>query len=339
MTPRVLPGPRGISEQLPLEELALFVDFAPAAMAMFDRQMRYLVVNQRWRTDFSLGDQDLIGRSHYELFPDIPDRWKEVHRRCLAGATEHCADDRFETQDGSVYWLRWEVHPWRDRAGGIGGLLIFSENITPLKLLELALLESTAREQQRIGRDLHDGLGQELTGIAFLAAALAKSSEPEAARHLAELARHAIGTCRATAHGLAPLDYADGDLLRALQEMVELQSGAFGLPVRWQVTQAAPLRLAPLACEHLFRIAQEAVNNARHHAQASAIDVTLEVRATAVRLDVVDDGVGLAAPPLVTSGIGLKVMAARAGLIGACLSVDPMPRGGTRVRVECPQPP
>jgi len=111
--------------------LRLFIENAPVALAMLDREMRYLVVSQRWLSDYRLTNEQIIGVSHYEVFPDIPERWKEIHRRCLAGASEKCDEDPFPRGDGRIDWLRWEVLSWREAEGGeVGGLLILSENIT-----------------------------------------------------------------------------------------------------------------------------------------------------------------------------------------------------------------
>jgi PAS domain S-box-containing protein len=127
------------------EKLRLLVLYAPSAIAMFDRDMRYLAYSRRWLTDYGLGEQDLIGRSHYEVFPDLPDRWKEVHRRCLNGATEEHEEDPFPRPDGSVDWVRWAVHPWRNNSGEVGGLIIFSEVVTERVNAQTALRESEER--------------------------------------------------------------------------------------------------------------------------------------------------------------------------------------------------
>lgn len=127
------------------EQLRLFVEHAPAAIAMLDNNMRYIVASHRWNTDFRLGGRILTGLSHYEVFPDIPERWKDIHRRCLAGAVEKCAEDIFPRSDGSIDWLQWETHPWHKNDGSIGGIIVFSELVTERKLSQAALLASEQR--------------------------------------------------------------------------------------------------------------------------------------------------------------------------------------------------
>ncbi len=126
------------------QQLRLFVEYAPAAVAMVDREMRYLLVSRRWKTDYNLGDQEIIGRSHYEVFPSLPEHCRQVHQRCLAGASEHNPEDLFVSPDGTIIWVQWEIHPWYTEANEVGGLLLFSQVITDRKLAEQALQKSEA---------------------------------------------------------------------------------------------------------------------------------------------------------------------------------------------------
>ena len=125
--------------------LRLFIKHTPAAIAIFDTEMRYLQVSDRFLTDYDLEGQDLIGKSHYEVFPNLPGRWKEAHKRILAGAVERCEEDPYTTSGGSTGWLQWESLPWRKGNGEIGGLILFTQVITARKRAEEALRASEER--------------------------------------------------------------------------------------------------------------------------------------------------------------------------------------------------
>ncbi|MBS1142162.1 MAG: hybrid sensor histidine kinase/response regulator [Proteobacteria bacterium] len=118
------------------ERLQLFISHAPAALAMFDREMRYLAVSRRWLDDYHLGEREILGLGHYEIFPEIPESWKAIHRRAMAGEVIRSDEDRFERADGCVQWLRWEVRPWYGRGGIVGGIVVFSEDITDRKVAD-----------------------------------------------------------------------------------------------------------------------------------------------------------------------------------------------------------
>lgn len=121
------------------ERLRLLIDHAPAGLAMFDRNMCYLEASQRWREDYGLGDADIIGKSHYELFPGVTQAWKSIHQRALAGESISGDEDLFERGDGVVQWLRWEVRPWCSDDGKVGGIVIFAEDITQRKKADTEL--------------------------------------------------------------------------------------------------------------------------------------------------------------------------------------------------------
>ncbi|MFE4106911.1 PAS domain S-box protein [Almyronema epifaneia] len=129
-------------------KLRLFVEHSPAAIAMFDKQMRYLAVSRCWLEDYRLGDRDLIGQSHYEVFPEIPPTWRAVHQRALAGAIESSDADPFMRMDGSVDWVRWQVRPWFDKNNTIGGIIMFTEVINEQVIAQQALARSETRFRQ-----------------------------------------------------------------------------------------------------------------------------------------------------------------------------------------------
>ncbi len=125
------------------ELLRIFVRYVPAAVAMFDREMHYLQVSDRWCTAYGVEYDRILGQSHYDVFPDIPDRWKAIHQRCLQGETLRAEADRWE-RDNRVFWMHWEIRPWGEKDGLPEGILIFTEDITARKEIEDALRESEA---------------------------------------------------------------------------------------------------------------------------------------------------------------------------------------------------
>lgn len=112
------------------KNLETFIMHAPASIAMFDAQMRYIAVSNRWLQDYGLEDREIIGKSHYEIFSEIPDHWKIIHRRGLKGEVVKGDLEKFVRADGSVQWLTWEVQPWYQEESRIGGIVIFTEDRT-----------------------------------------------------------------------------------------------------------------------------------------------------------------------------------------------------------------
>ncbi len=127
------------------QQLSLFIEHTPAAIAVFDKDMKYVMASQHWLKDYNLEDIDVIGHSHYEIFPDIPERWKKIHQECLKGKIRKSEEDKFEREDGSVTWIKWEIHPWYE-GKEIGGIIMFTEVITEQKLFQ----EILDQERQRL---------------------------------------------------------------------------------------------------------------------------------------------------------------------------------------------
>ena len=318
-------GRRG-SESL----LRLFVDRAPAAIAMFDTGMHYLAASRRYAQDFypgrDLAPDAMVGRSHHNLFPDVPDPWRAVHRRVLGGETIAVKEDAFPHPDGRLDWVRWEMTPWYRPDGAIGGTLLFSELITARKQAEavlardrselerlvqartqdlqqtqarLAQAEKLAALGQLAGGIAHDfnNVLQAVHGGAGLIADMAEN--PERVRHYARMIADAVSRGAAVTRRLLAFSRR-GDLraepLHAatlLGEMREVLAHTLGPGIAVDVKAARGL---PLLLADKGQIETVLVNLAANARDAMPEGGTITMSA---RLDVVsggDDGTAAPAP-------------------------------------------
>lgn len=183
-------------------QLSLFISNAPAALAMFDRNMNYLFVSQRWCKDYNLSEDEIIGRSHYTVFPDLPERWKSIHRRGLSGETIVANEDIFIRSDASMQYLRWEVRPWFEKDGVVGGIIIFFEDITDRKQLEHEL----ERHRQHL---------ETLVDERTAALALAKKQTEQALLHFQTLFEQ-------SPLGIVLYNAADGQIMEVNQRFADI---------------------------------------------------------------------------------------------------------------------
>jgi two-component system cell cycle sensor histidine kinase/response regulator CckA len=201
------------------ELLNLFVKHTPAAVAMCDRQMRYLSYSDRWAQDYGLGNDNLVGRCHYDLFPDLPAHWKKEHQRCFDGEKIKKEVEPFPRKDGSTDWVRRELCPWHHRSGDIGGLIIFTEVITDKKQLEDQLRQN--QKMEAIGT-LAGGIAHNfnniLMGIQGQASLISFDLEPshphaehveaieESIRSATHLTKQLLGFARGGKYEVRPID-------------------------------------------------------------------------------------------------------------------------------------
>ncbi len=203
--------------------------------------------------------------------------------------------------------------------------------------LQKELLETSERVQRRIGNDLHDGLGQHLTGTALagqvLGQKLAGRALPEAAEadRLVELIQEAIELTRTLARSLHPIEMQTGRLVDNFQELAANASDRFKVSCQFECHPAAPL-LDMNVATHLYRIAQEAITNAVRHGKARHINICLDSTAHEIDLAIIDDGIGLPENARNGDGLGLRIMAYRASMMGATFNIERLSSlRGTRV--------
>jgi two-component system sensor kinase FixL len=233
-------------------------------------------------------------------------------------------------------WLSITGRPLRDPAGRItGGVIVFGD-ISARKKLERQIAEASDREQRRLGEDLHDGLCQHLVSTAFaarrLAAKLGDRSLPEAedAAEIAELLGAAISQARDVSRGLCLVPLEAGGLASALEEFATQVRSRHRIACQF-VEQASIPALEETVGTNLFRIAQEAVNNAIKHGQARQITVTLSADPRQIWIEVEDDGIGFRAEVAPGRGMGLHMMNYRARMVAAAFNIGPRAGGGTTV--------
>jgi PAS domain S-box-containing protein len=242
--------------------------------------------------------------------------------------------------DGEERWVR-VVSRAVDKTRVLG----IVEDITEGKRLERALMDANHQEQQRLSNELHDGLGQDLTGLAYLASALAKEAErtrsnlAEKISALSGLALHAVEACSNIARGISPLTESRGSLIAALRQTVERANTGGRGRVEFRVGDRALLTLSQESLNQLYRIAQEALNNALKHSKAEHIVLTLEIDPALIRIEVADDGSGFPRSAARLGGLGLDSMRYRAAAIGARLSIQNRDTHGVVVTCECRQQP
>jgi len=325
------------------ELLKSFVKNVPAGVAMLDRNMRYLQVSDRWCADYSVKSSQVLGRSHYELFSDIPDRWKEMHRRALEGETLRADEDPWEREDGTR-WARWEIRPWKTSNGSIGGIVIFAEDITQRKQMEEALsssgrklIEAQEQERTRIGRELHDDINQRLAMLALEIEQLQANpfEAPTRLQELRERVTEISDDVQALSHELhsSKLEYLG--VISGIRSWCKEfgQRQAMEIDFTSDVTSVVPFDVG--VC--LFRVLQESLHNVLKHSGVKRVEVQLREVSHEIHLVVADLGRGFdIEAALQSQGLGLTSMQERVRLVSGTSTIQSKPMGGTRIHVCVP---
>jgi PAS domain S-box-containing protein len=320
---------RALVEQIP----------AVVFMAYLDKGIGEAYVSPQIETALGFSQSEWLEdpvRWYQQIHPDDKMRWSEEAAEMFLSGKPLRSAYRVIARDGRVLWFQCEAKMIRREDGRPWFIHGVGFDITERKGLEEAILEISAREQRRIAQDLHDGLGQHLTGIAFMSKVLEEKlsdkslPEAEEAAKIVKMVNQAIDNTRQLARGLHPVAAEPLGLMSALKKWANEVEGLFHIGCSFRCERPLAIHDANLAT-HLYRIAQEAVNNAIRHGKSRNIVIGLSGKNGAGMLTIQDDGDGFPKKPINQPGVGLSIMNYRADMVGGSLKVQPNQDRGVTV--------
>jgi PAS domain S-box-containing protein len=323
--------------------LGTLINSLPEIVYAVDTDNRLTVVNRALLEVLGKKREEVLGRRLAEIWTEenVLDIESQAATTMRTGRALTDQERAWITADGTVRWFTFTHVPLRDH-GTITGLVCTVREVTTRKELEQEILEISNREQRRLGSDLHDGLGQELTGLSLLLKGLEVQLSREAPQYssqvikISDLLAHAIQSTRSLARGLAPVNLERGGLPEALKHLAARCTDLYSLTCTFEnVGQKLPDQEEG-AATHLYRIAQEATTNAARYARATSIAIELRCTGRKLQLSIADDGIGLSAGLAQgRPGMGLKIMEYRARMLGGTINFEE-PGAGTRIVLSAP---
>jgi len=309
-----------------------------ALVVVLDPEGRIIRFNRACEQTSGYSFAEVSGQKIWDIFmvPEEVDRFKLDFRQLCTDQLPSDYEGYLVKRDGGRRLIAWSSTVLPGNDGAPTYIIATGIDITERKHLEKTILEVSGREQRRIGQDLHDGLGQHLTGIAFMSKVqeqkLLDKSLPEAgdAAKIVKLVNEAINKTRELARGLLPVVSDAQGLMSALQQWAGEVEDLFGISCRFLCFLPVLIHDDTVAT-HLYYIAREAVNNAIKHGHASQIMIRLAADQEQGALTITDNGSGIKEATANNAGMGRHLMSYRARVIGGALDIQGVAAGGTAV--------
>jgi PAS domain S-box-containing protein len=318
--------------------LSAILDIVGALIVVLDPCGRIVRFNRTCEQTTGYSFAEVSGKCVWDLFlaPEEVDTFKAILAEPNSEQLSQDYQSNWLTRDGSSRLINWSSTILAGKNGATSHVIVTGIDVTERQRLEKAILEVSAREQRRIGEDLHDGLGQHLTGIAFMSKVLEsklhEKSLPEScdAEKIVKLVNEAINKTRELSRGLLPVVSDAHGLMSALTRYAEEMQDLFQITCRFECGE--PVLLYDVnAATHLYHIAREAVNNAIKHGNPSHVVIGLFAKNGEGTLSVQDDGEGISEISSNHAGMGLNIMNYRANMVGGSLDIRRNFTGGTSV--------
>jgi PAS domain S-box-containing protein len=310
------------------------LDSVGTLVVVLDPQMRIVRFNRVCEETTGYSFADVRSRFIWDLLTvgEHAERFRTALQQVQDGRSLQDFEVAWEGRSGARRLISWSLTALRGPKGAPQYFIAAGTDITVRKRLETAVMETSGREQRRIGQDLHDGLGQLLTGIAFMSKVqeqrLAEKGASEAveAAKIVRLVNEAIHKARELSRGLMPGLAEPNGLMSSLEQMSHEIEEVFGVSCRFCCEEPLLMHDATVA-SHLYHIAQEAVSNAIKHGKTPSIEIQLRSRQTSGVLTVWDTGSGIMPGPRERPGMGLEIMKHRAKMIGGSLDISSSSQG------------
>jgi PAS domain S-box-containing protein len=325
------------------------IDASPVPFALNDQRGNVTLLNDAFVRTFgySMADIPTLAEWWTRAYPDAAYRsWVEQtwRNRLKSALRTNSAFEPLEVvvrcKDGTERTAIAYAASLGESASGT--YLVALLDVSRQRQAEAAALAAVSREQQRIGMDLHDDIGQQLTGLSLMLSALGRSAQAkgnseisEELTKLSELAGICVASVRAIAHGLAPTQLGGSGIQQLLRSLAESTTSALGLQVNLRFFGFRDLVLEQRICETMFRIAQEALTNVARHAEATKVHIESRIASGIVTLTIKDNGRGLPAQDS-PAGLGWGNMRYRASTVGGRVEFMSPQAGGTTIRFSCP---